>query len=367
MPPHTLFVALLALPLACAFAPLPPVPRLAAAAAPARGRRGTCLTRSPLGLRASPAEDEYRTRLADDFLTQRAVQSLIFLLRTNRDEITANWLGRFAGHEGIELFHGTRGLKVPGNEYVAALFNADTETIIVSLRRRGGRGLSPGNPFAPAEQWFEHTVDVYPRDLGERVLTLRRAIAEELRDDLKAVPAANAELLRSYRDAVRDGVDPRRGAELAGVSLEGYDASIGSGDSTSYRGGNYDLALRLSTHAAILGRLRSLEAGSDARSRANGRFLRSFYDDFGAKFDGDGPNGVAATFVRALLGTEPRVRTEGGEAILIDPGAIAEGLLADQAEIAAHWRDAALADVDASNAAARRAALEASFSTLPEA
>ena len=75
----------------------------------------------------------------------------------------------------MEHFHGTRGLKVPWDDYVAKLLAADAEQIVASLRKHGGHRLSPGNPYAKTleSQWFNYTVDIFPRDLGERVLSLR--------------------------------------------------------------------------------------------------------------------------------------------------------------------------------------------------
>jgi hypothetical protein len=57
--------------------------------------------RSPADFNRDPGESEIKT-----FLTQRALQNLVFILATlGRDEITADWLEAWQGHEGIR--HGS--------------------------------------------------------------------------------------------------------------------------------------------------------------------------------------------------------------------------------------------------------------------
>ena len=316
-----------------------------------------------LGAAPSSSDEAQQTLLLENFLTQRSVQTLLFLLRTGRDEVTANWVHRFLGHQGMEQFHGTRGLKVSWDEYVIRLLTADTEEIVVSLRKQSRRGLSPGNPYAPKDQWFNYTVDIFPRDLGERVLTLRSALAREWIEDLATVEASQEEFLRAYRDSARTGEDPLAGQVLP-AALEGFDAAIGVGDSTAYRGGNYDLLLRLSAQQGILRTLRALDARNTKQARYSADYLRAFYADHGAKFDGDGPNGVSRAFFTKLIEDTPRVKSqgEGAPPLLLDPPALAEAAMAEQRAVVATWRDAILPNVDAANAEARRRALEASFS-----
>ena len=333
-------------------------PRPAGARAPRPTHRSRPF-RPGVALAAEVEDRAQQTLLLNNFLTQRAVQTLLFLLRTGRDEVTANWLHRFLNHTGMEHFHGTRGLKVPWDDYVAQLLTADTEEIVASLRKHSGHRLSPGNPYAKTleSQWFNYTVDIFPRDLGERVLSLRAALAAEWIDDLAAVGRGQDELLRAYRDSVRDGEDPLAGQVLP-AALEGFDTFIGMGESTAYRGGNYDLLLRLSAQQGVLRTLRRLEGSFAKQDAYSAAFLRGFYDERG-RFDGDQPNGVADAFFRRLLDEPPRVKGT----LLLDTVAIATDVIDDQLRVVNGWREL-LPAVDELNADVRRRALEASFSTL---
>ena len=66
-----------------------------------------------------------------NLLVQRAVQTCCFTSRQCRDNPTAQWLGEFAGHAGLEEFHGIDGLRVQWDEYLAALLAAPEEGITV--------------------------------------------------------------------------------------------------------------------------------------------------------------------------------------------------------------------------------------------
>jgi len=60
------------------------------------------------------------------------------------------------------------------------------------------------------------------------------------------------------------------------------------------------------------------------------------------------------------------VLRDGDAALLLDPIQIAEGCLAEQRAVTDLWRAEVLPAVDRANADARRRALEASFSALPD-
>jgi len=312
-------------------------PRPAGARAPRPTHRSRPF-RPGVALAAEVEDRAQQTLLLNNFLARRAVRTLLFPPRTGRDEVTAN-------HTGMEHFHGTRGLKVPWDDYVAKLLAADAEEIVVSPRKHGGRRPSPGNPYAKTResQWFNYTVDIFPRDLGERVLA--------------AVGRGQDELLRAYRDSVRDGEDPLAGQVLP-AALEGFDTFIGMGESTAYRGGSYDLLLRLSAQQGVLRTLRRLEGSFAKQDAYSAAFLRGFYDERG-RFDGDQPNGVADAFFRRLLDEPPRVKGT----LILDTVAIATDVIDDQLRVVNGWREL-LPAVDELNADVRRRALEASFSTL---
>lgn len=311
------------------------------------------------------AEVRQQKLLLNNFLTQRSLQTLIYYQQTNRDSVTANWLERFEGHEGLARFHGTRGLKLAWDEYVTRLMTADIEHIVVSLKRRGNGmgGWSKSNPYLPA-RYFNYTVDVFPRELGERLLQLRAALADEWIQDLSDVDIVHSAQDLSRRARAVNGTDADA-IRLAMPVLEGHDAAIGSGESTAFRGGNFDLLVRLSAHQAVLRILAALSQTTTSQAAYTRDYLRAFYDEYGRAFDGDGPYHVAENFLTTLVKQPPRVLAEphkspNARPLLLDPIGIADAIMADQAAIVKLWRDL-LRDVPSDNAQARRQALEASF------
>lgn len=311
-------------------------------------------------------EGEFRQQklLLNNFLTQRSLQTLIYYQQTNRDRVTASWLERFENHEGLARFHGTRGLKIAWDKYITRLMTADIEHIVVSLKRRGNGlgGWSKNNPYLPA-RYYNYTVDIFPRDLGERLLELRAALAEEWRRDLKDVRIVQKSQDLSRRAIAVNGTDADV-KRLEMPSLEGYDAAIGAGDSTAFRGGNFDLLVRLSAHQAVLRTLAALDGSGTPQARYTSDFLHIFFDEHGKGFDGDAPYHVAEHFLAKLVDQPPRVlapqKRSEARPILLDPIGIAESIMSEQATIVALWRDLLL-DIPADNALVRRQALEASF------
>ena len=89
--------------------------------------------RSPAEFNRDPGESEIKT-----FLTQRALQNLVFILATlGRDEITADWLEAWQGHEGIRHYHGTSGLHIGGRAFITKLMRTPNEEVVVEFKRRG--------------------------------------------------------------------------------------------------------------------------------------------------------------------------------------------------------------------------------------
>ena len=107
-----------------------------------------------------------------NMLVQRAVQTCCFTSRQCRDNPTAQWLGEFAGHAGLEEFHGIDGLRVQWDEYLTALLAAPEEGITVqsSLMRHRGKP-----PHATTRQATPRHHPVTPRHATPRHLTAAQA------------------------------------------------------------------------------------------------------------------------------------------------------------------------------------------------
>lgn len=274
-------------------------------------------------------------QVINDFVTQRALQTLIFYQTQNRDEVTAGWLSRFEDHQGIERFHGTQGLHLPWDEYLASLCQAEDEQIVVELRKRGGDKRSK-NPYLK-DRYFNYTVSIEPRNLANRIFELRTALAIEWRSDLLGIAGVLAELTRSRTAVVVNGTDDAAGLTMPW--LEAYDP-IGVGDATAFRLGNFDLLLRLSAYEAVKRTLRQLEQVKTPHAKLNHAFLKDYLKKRGKVFRGDGPYGVASSFLTELADMpayihdyDPRQKP-----VFIDPVAMADLVMKEQLNIVELWR-----------------------------
>ena len=82
--------------------------------------------------------------------------------------------------KGVALYHGTRGLRLDSSAYLSRMLTADTEEIVVTMTRTAAsQGGSGTNPYL-RDRHFNYSVDIFPRELGERLLSLRRARPDSL-------------------------------------------------------------------------------------------------------------------------------------------------------------------------------------------
>ncbi|KAL9185957.1 hypothetical protein ACHAXT_003734 [Thalassiosira profunda] len=125
-------------------------------------------------------------------LTQRAVQSFIYLLEECRDPHSGKWLEDFLGLENLGNYHGTGAFNVTRHPtWDAVLYDImrqPNDAMIVSAKRRGRGhgGWSKDNPYLE-ERWVEFKIDIRPATLVQRLLPVRAQIADEFRRDLDVV------------------------------------------------------------------------------------------------------------------------------------------------------------------------------------
>ena len=155
-----------------------------------------------------------------------------------RDNPTADWLGQFLGHEGLEHFHGIAGLKVGWDVYLKALLAAPPEDLTVESVLKKHRGVSPNNPYLkPTAMSYTHRI--VPSALAERVMQSAKLISNEWVADLRLTQAENEEVWASHEEIVRHKEDFGR-ATRTPVTYNDPDQP-----NSPYRGGNY-----VSHHAA---------------------------------------------------------------------------------------------------------------------
>ncbi len=150
-----------------------------------------------------------RPRPLYDLLVQRAVQTCCFTSRQCRDNPTAQWLEQFAGHSGLEHFHGLDGLRMAWDEYLTKLLYAPEQSVMVQSVLKKHRGLSPNNPYLqPTPMEYEHRI--VPSQIAERVMQTACDIASEWTHDLGLMEAENAEQTRRHLQATHRPIALRR-------------------------------------------------------------------------------------------------------------------------------------------------------------
>lgn len=127
---------------------------------------------------------------------------------------------------------------------------------------------------------------------------------------------------------------------------------LGSEDgrrSSPFRLASYDLLKLLATRTAMECVLAEDNGVFACEGSSNRRWLLRFWEGRCDTFrghstwsQGEGGMGVADSFVKALFDAEPSIvrRTRSGEGDLIDPGGLAETVLAVRAGIAKEWVEA---------------------------
>jgi hypothetical protein len=113
-------------------------------------------------------KDDSRTDVRN-LLTQRSIQSFMYLLETCRDPHSAKWIQEDFLQTGNLLdFHGTGAAFIErfGGTWDAALLEMiqkPKDRIIISAKRRGRGhgGWSKNNPYLK-ERWMEMPIDIYP-------------------------------------------------------------------------------------------------------------------------------------------------------------------------------------------------------------
>ena len=91
-----------------------------------------------------------------NFLTQRSLQSFMFLLKEMKDPHTNLWIENFLGSKNLLSYHGSGALDLDRFREWDSVFNElidkPQDLVIVEIQARGqGRGLSKNNPYRMQE------------------------------------------------------------------------------------------------------------------------------------------------------------------------------------------------------------------------
>jgi len=304
-----------------------------------------------------------------NLLTQRSIQSFMFLAEECRDPHTGKWIEEFLSCRNLARYHGCGALDVDRfrtwDSPLVEMMGRPKDVVIVSAKRRGKGhgGWSKDNPYME-DRYVEFEIDIDPVSLASRIISVREQIASEWVNDLRLLREANEQILDSYfthvrtaRDgggddladgtfAARDGANgsvdpPSAGAfdRVAANILANYSRSE-VGASSPFRRGNFDLLYNLATQEGVHRLIRNLRDAGEAKQLSH-EWLRDYYVDRVAEyFDGDQSYGRADDFIERLLLTSPSViYTDDGKMGLADPLGLAEQLIRIRSAVVDEWKE----------------------------
>eukprot|EP00804_Cyclotella_cryptica_P012736 CCRYP_019209-RB/>CCRYP_019209-RB protein AED:0.10 eAED:0.10 QI:0/0.5/0.33/1/1/0.66/3/272/356 len=285
------------------------------------------------------------------FLTQRAIQSFCYLLAECRDPHSGKWIEDFLGVKGLANYHGTGAFNVTKyptwDSLLLDMMMQKNEKMIVSAKRRGRGhgGWSKNNPYLQ-ERWVEFPIDIHPTSLVQRLLPVREQLSSEFERDLEIVQIVDGMIMESYFHRLRDGRTSQTPMDttferISVNILSNFTEFQGSGSSSPFRKGNFDLLYSLCTQASTHRLLRELQSSSP--DDVSFRWLKRFYTERVSEyFDGDQPFGRADDFIDALLRSPPSFMelSDRKSVGLTDPLRLAERIIAIRSETAEEWKNA---------------------------
>jgi len=329
----------------------------------------------------SPIDHNIQRTCLRHFLTQRSVQSFMFLLTQCRDPHTSDWLERFSESKNLLEYHGTASFNFTRfphwDTFMLELMEMPREKIILQAKRRGRGhgGWSKNNPYMK-DRFVEFEIDVDPTSLANRIISVREQIANELLQDIESLIVANEQILSMYseknmnerdnensyssRDASNnngaalpfsdiDSVQGNSGESRnrweshhsVGMTILNNNLAMQNAQSSSpLRKGTFDLLLLLSLQESMHRVLRTHKDSSGA-NHASFNWLREYYaENVEEYFDGNGAYGRADLFMEKLLSTPPSMKNiSDTQMALIDPHSVAEEIIRTRGEVAHEWKD----------------------------
>lgn len=284
------------------------------------------------------------------FLTQRSLQSFMFLLNDLRDPHTSDWIERFLGANRLIEYHGTGAFNQTKfetwDQYFLDMMKLPKERIIVQARGRysGHGGGSKNNPFIKRDNMVEVAIDIDPQSLVYRMMSVREQISKEFLKDLDVVQLANNQIMTIYEAEVGDKTEVSGETESAfqrnAIFLFVNSVSLEPFKSSPIRQGSYDLLFLLSLHESILRVLRDYKKSGDEKQVSFNWLKDFFYERLDSHFDGPKRYGCADDFMEELLLCAPSLRNadDGRHMELIDPMKIAADIIATRNEVLEDWK-----------------------------
>jgi hypothetical protein len=302
------------------------------------------------------------------FISQCALQSLLFHMASLRDRQTAIWLEEFtqpvirertkqkegrdqvlgimakameeatedipAAEKDIKLltYHGLAAMNTNIYPTWDSFFQKLLEMPEEVMTIHSGRAIIP-----------DYEIEINPASLCNRLISVREQIAREFVMDLDSLAEISTNFITDFYEYQKnsDRVQQQEGQGYR-TNLMFMDAISGQEDyvrPSPLRKGNFDLLTVLATQESIHRVL-----NDETVDRSSFRFLRNFYAQrIGSHFTGSNYFGRADNFLEELLTTPPCVvQMQDEECDLVDPVRVAELILKERESVTDEWIDLAL-------------------------
>lgn len=283
-----------------------------------------------------------------NLLTQRAIQSFMFLCEECRDPHSGKWIEEFLGTPNLLNYHGTGAGFVTGLDWdrpFLEMLEQPKDVMIVSAKRRGRGhgGWSKNNPYLK-DRYVEFEISIDPTSLTDRILTVREQIASEWVTDLEILGKANQQILDSYFQLAKDDrrKENKDSSTTQAIAFERTainalnNHTVFGATGSPFRKGSFDLLYNLCTQASIH---RLLHLFRERGDETKLDWLLDFYvDRLQDYFDGDLPYGRADDFIEEMLLSSPLIiHRDDGRVTLTDPFGISEQIIEIRNDIVSEW------------------------------
>jgi len=265
------------------------------------------------------------------FLTQRSVQTFMFLLKECHDPHTARWIEDFTEAEDLLSYHGTKAFnceRFPGWDSVLTEMMAQPPDVVVLDIEKNLFGLSKNNPFRKKQNVVRTIqIDIEPPSLAGRILSVRESLSREWTHDLERVISINDKI-------ISDDTDTHLGQYHAFENAS-----------------NFDVLFLLSTQESVHRVLKSLLAAGEPKATSYQWLLEYYSQNANQYFDGKqqrygSSHRTTTTTVDGFLDnlatrTLPYIinKESGGVDQIDNPLSIVDEIVRVRGEVAREWRD----------------------------
>lgn len=257
----------------------------------------------------TPASNTYLQRQSEvvlrDFLTRRAVNTVMYYMHELGDGPSHVWLSRFEDFSRTVSAH----LFKDGDGFLARMLRAPSEDCTLKI----------GHPSGRFSRTFNFSIE--PHRIARRIFDVRVHLAREWAQDLRCVEAENLEIQRlSFEKLVA-----RTQAEFDSKRNLIFEADPFAIDQTPLRFKNYVALKTLITQHAVA---RLLPFLRDEGSNHDYMYLLQFVNSYGPIADGD-------RFVHDLMSKPVEMRTNPTFEVV--PKGIAVQVMEFRAAVADEW------------------------------